>query len=403
MTWQIKKLGNICDFQRGLTYSKKDEVDFSNKVVLRANNINMQDNTLDFTDLRYIRDEIEIPENKITMVGSLLICTASGSKSHLGKVARIDQEYGYAFGGFMGQIVPRKDVDSKYLFYVFVSDAYKELIANLSSGVNINNLKFDDLKDFEIPLPSFPEQRRIVKILDEVFVEVAKAKENAEKSLKNSKELFESYLQSVFEKPASAKGPGVAQWEERRLDEVCEISSKLVNPRKKEYLDLTHVGGGNIEANNGILLDLKTAREEKLISGKFIFDETMVLYSKIRPYLMKVVRPDFIGLCSADIYPLSPLKGKIVRDYLFYLLLSKPFTQYAIKGSGRAGMPKVNREHLFAYRFFVPSISEQKAIVKKLDALSAETKKLEGIYAKKLADLEELKKSVLRKAFAGEL
>ena len=58
-------------------------------------------------------------------------------------------------------------------------------------------------------------------------------------------------------------------------------------------------------------------REEGLISGKFLFDESMVLYSKIRPYLMKVARPDFNGLCSADMYPLTPLPNEITRDDLW--------------------------------------------------------------------------------------
>jgi type I restriction enzyme S subunit len=166
---------------------------------------------------------------------------------------------------------------------------------------------------------------------------------------------------------------------------------------------LLHVGAGNIESKTGQLINLRTAKEEKLISGKFLFDSNMVLYSKIRPYLIKIVRPDFDGLCSADIYPLLPNEKILNRDYLFYLLFSPEFTNFAVKGSARAGMPKVNREHLFAFKFFLPPLPEQKLIVKKLDALSTETKKLEAIYRQKLVDLGELKKSVLKKAFAGEL
>ena len=88
---------------------------------------------------------------------------------------------------------------------------------------------------------------------------------------------------------------------------------------------------------------------------------------------------------------------------MFHLLSSYHFTEYAIEGSQRAGMPKVNRKHLFAYSFYCPTIEEQKKIVKKLDSLSAETKKLEAIYIQKIADLEEMKKSILQKAFSGQL
>jgi len=129
----------------------------------------------------------------------------------------------------------------------------------------------------------------------------------------------------------------------------------------------------------------------------------MVLYSKIRPYLMKVARPDFNGICSADIYPLSPQTGKITKDYLYYLLLSKNFTQYAIKGSARAGMPKVNREHLFEYKLRISTIREQKTAVLKIEQLSNYTNKLITTYTQRLLALEELKKTILQKAFAGEL
>ncbi len=126
-------------------------------------------------------------------------------------------------------------------------------------------------------------------------------------------------------------------------------------------------------------------------------------YSKIRPYLMKVARPDFNGLCSADMYPLTPLPNEITRNYLFHLLLSKPFTDYAIQGSARAGMPKVNREHLFEFRVWLPSVERQEVLSAKLDALHDETQRLESLYQQKLVALDDLKKSLLHQAFSGQL
>lgn len=117
----------------------------------------------------------------------------------------------------------------------------------------------------------------------------------------------------------------------------------------------------------GRLINLRTAKEEGLRSGKFLFSEQMVLYSKIRPYLTKVARPDFQGLCSADIYPLFPINGRIDRNFLFHLLLTPTFTKYAVAGSARAGMPKVNRDHLFAFQFHLPPLGEQRRIVGILD------------------------------------
>jgi type I restriction enzyme S subunit len=271
---------------------------------------------------------------------------------------------------------------------------WKELGTKLQYGAATNFIKIGNFQNYEVSFPPLPEQQRIVSILDEAFAAIDKAKANAEKNLKNAKELFESYLQGVIENE---------DCETIKFSDVCVISSKLIDPKKSEFQNLIHIGAGNIESRKGTLIDLKTAKEENLISGKFLFDETMILYSKIRPYLMKVVNCEFKGLCSADIYPLVPIKGRLLKEFLYYLLLTKDFTDYAILGSQRAGMPKVNREHLFAFKLKLPVIKEQQIIVNKLNVLLSETNKLESIYQQKLTDLQELKKSILQKAFNGEL
>ena len=263
-------------------------------------------------------------------------------------------------------------------------------------GAVFATINKSEIERLQLATSPLSEQQRIVGVLDEAFASLATAQAHAAQNLQNARALFESHLNAVF----THRGEG---WVEKTLSDICEISSSLVDPREKQFLDLPHVGGANIESKTGALIDIKTAREEGLISGKFAFDDTTVLYSKIRPYLMKVARPGFHGLCSADIYPMSPKAGQVDRDYLFHLMLSKHFTDYANIGSARAGMPKVNREHLFQYRTFLPSVAKQKELVTQLDALSAETQRLTRIYEQKLAALAALKKSLLHQAFNGEL
>jgi type I restriction enzyme S subunit len=270
-----------------------------------------------------------------------------------------------------------------------------DVIYSLGRGTAQKNLDVPAFRNIEIKYPkSLVEQQRIVSILDECFKEIDQAKANTERNLKNARELFDSHLLAAF---------NVSGLKNSNLGKVCSITSKLIDPRNPIYQNLIHVGAGNIQSNTGVLTDLKTAKEENLISGKFLFDESMVLYSKIRPYLKKVLNSDFQGLCSADIYPLKPIEDVIIKDYLYHLLLTKEFTDYAILGSQRAGMPKVNREHLFAYEFKLPSLEEQHSIIGRLNELRAETQKLEGVYKKKLSDLDVLKKSILKIAFEGEL
>jgi len=290
--------------------------------------------------------------------------------------------------GFSTALLPR--------FLLYGINSYLKKIEEFTTFTTVKHLSSKQILDVDFPTPPLVEQQRIVAILDEAFDAIATAKANTEKNLQNARALFETHLEASVTAPAAAEAP-------RRLDEVCGITSSLIDPRVAPFLYDLHVGAGNIETGTGILSNLQTAEEERLISGKFPFDETMILYSKIRPYLRKVARPDFSGLCSADIYPLAPIPGKLTRDYLFYLLLSQPFTDYAIEGSARSGMPKVNREHLFGYKVSLPPIGVQEAIAEKLDELHQQSQRLESLSRMKLETLDSLKSSVLHQAFTGNL
>ncbi len=387
--WRVKNLGDVCNLIGGGTPSK-DNADFYTGNIPWATVRDMRSDVITDTEHKITEAAIKNSSTNIIPSGSVIIATRVG----LGKVCLLNQDT--AINQDLRGIFPKDEakLSTRFLFWWLKSVA--DVIVAEGTGATVQGVKLPFVKSLQIPLPPFPEQQRIVAILDEAFEAIAAARANAEQNRQNTRALFESYLQSVF----SQRGNG---WVERSFSEVCEISSTLVDPRQEEYLEQIHIGGANIEAKTGKLLELRTAREENLISGKFIFDESMVLYSKIRPYLMKVVRPDFKGLCSADIYPLSPKSGVLDRNYLFHMLLSPQFTDYANAGSARAGMPKVNRGHLFSYRCFFPPIEQQIEFAASLDALHEETQCLESLYQRKIAALDELKQSLLQQAFSGKL
>jgi type I restriction enzyme S subunit len=394
--WQRKQLGELAELRgrigwRGLTAKEYTQ---EGPLFLSVHSLNYGD-YVDFRDAFHISEEryIESPEIML-QENDVLICKDGAGIGKLGIVGELPDRT--TINSSLLLIRSGKGILPKFLYRCLSSPYFQEIVNSRLNGATTPHLYLRDITEFPVVLPPIPEQQRIVGILDEAFDGIATANANAEQNLQNARALFESHLQSVF----TQRGEG---WSEKKLSDVCAITSTLVDPRKDEFLDLTHVGAGNIESKTGVFVDLKTAREEGLISGKFLFDETMVLYSKIRPYLMKVARPDFNGLCSADMYPLAPLSNEITRDYLFHLLLSKPFTDYAIQGSARAGMPKVNREHLFEFRVWLPNVKKQTELAAKLDALHEETQRLESLYQRKLAALDELKKSLLHQAFSGQL
>jgi len=348
--WQTKTLGELLAVLRNGVNCKQDRSGSGDKVS-RIESIS--DATFDIERVGYAQLKEQDKERFRLQHGDILFSHIN-SAINVGKTAVFDSDEEVYHGVNLLLMRPSSEVTSSYiehsLKFLFQTGYWRGVCKQSVNQASVNQ---QDISRVRVSFPtSLEEQQRIVGLLDEAFASLATAQAHAAQNLQNARELFESHLNAVF----TQRGEG---WVEKTLSDICEISSSLVDPREKQFLDLPHVGGANIESKTGALIDIKTAREEGLISGKFAFEDTTVLYSKIRPYLMKVARPGFHGLCSADIYPMSPKAGQVDRDYLFHLMLSKHFTDYANIRSARAGMPKVNREHLFQYRTFLPSIAKQ--------------------------------------------
>ena len=353
--WEIKKLGDIAKFYRGLTYSKDDEVPSSTNMVLRSNNVDLETNALVYYDMKCLREDLLVDEDKKVKANSILICMSNGSKQHIGKVAYIQDDIDYAFGGFMGLIVPTKDIEGKYLYYLCVSHHFKHFLAGIGNGIGITNLRFSDLSSYCFPVPPIAEQEKIVAELDCLSGIIEKKKQQ----LKELDNLAQSIFYEMF---SNQDGTPV------KLSQACSVVSGLVNPNDEPYCNYPHIGGANIESHTGKFVNVKLAKEENLISGKYPFDDTMILYSKIRPNLNKVALPSFKGICSADMYPLIP-QNEFDKVFLKYILKQKVFLDYAISHSGRANIPKINREDLLNYEFLTYPITLQQDFASKIESI----------------------------------
>jgi type I restriction enzyme S subunit len=374
--------------------------------VLRANNIDLGTHLLNLSDLKYISDDVTVSQTKRVRPGSLLICTASGSKSHLGKVAFIDQDYGYAFGGFMGQITPKKEVEERFLFYVLTSSIYKKYIDELSDGVNINNLKYDQLGQFPVIVPPLPEQRRIVAILDEAFEGIATAKANAEKNLQNAREVFEGHLNAVF----SQRGEG---WMEKGLDEVClkiqdgahespqvlfdtpgngrflYITSKNI---KDGYLDLNKVAYVNSDFHNRIYSRCQPDVGDILLTKDGSNTGNVSINSIAEPFSL-----------LSSVCLIKTNTNFLLQKFLYFYLRS-PIGINKITGSmtGTA-IKRIILKTIKKSTITIPSLQAQMAIVSEIDKLNNYTQHLESLYKQKITALDELKQSLLHQAFNGDL
>lgn len=191
-------------------------------------------------------------------------------------------------------------------------------------------------------------------------------------------------------------------WRRRRLGDVCITVEGQVDPRLPEFCDLPHINGEVIERATGRLLNYRTAQEDKLISGKYLFPAGSVIYSKLRPYLRKVVLVDFRGLCSADAYPLIVTSENLTSEWLKWALLSEDFTSYAIEESLRSRMPKLNREQLMAWKLPLPDKATQVRLSSYLEhQVAVMTTMLRGWQTQNTA-LTLLPAALLREVFEGE-
>lgn len=228
--WTYKKLGEVATFSRGLTFAKGDVADSSSKIVLRSNNIDLSSHSLIFDDVACLNEDFVIPDEKKLHKGDIFICMSNGSTQHLGKVAFIEDDLDYAFGGFMGAIHPDvKEVYPKYAFYSCRSTEYRKFLTSIVNGININNLKWSELSNFPIPIPPLATQSRIVSELDLLQSIIDKQKAQ----LKELDNLAQAIFYDMFGDPVeNEKG-----WEVKKIEEICSsiVRGPFGSALKKEF------------------------------------------------------------------------------------------------------------------------------------------------------------------------
>lgn len=302
----------------------------------------------------------------------------------------------------VGGILRIKDasvLDYRYLFYVLtflhsqvIFDWVKKAHPSIIRKIYHN-----------IPLPPILEQKQIVKILDEVFEKIVKAKENAKRNLQNTRELFESYLQNVFSSPG-------AGWEKKILGDIADVKGGKRVPKgyKLEVKKTNHpyITVSDFTNNGAIdMMDIRYISDEVFEQIKRYTITSEDLYVSIAGTIGKtgIIPKELNGANLTENACKLALKKDIDVKFIYYFTKTRDFKIQARLNTRVAAQPKLALESLKTIRLMVPSLLRQRSIVIKLDMLSDEIKKLEAIYQQKLIDLEELKKSILQKAFSGEL
>jgi type I restriction enzyme S subunit len=318
----------------------------------------------------------------------------------LGIAAGLQNGIGFGSSEFI-VFRPEKYLTSEWLYYFLSRESFRtEGATRMTGAVGHKRVSKEFVESCQIPLPPLSEQQRIVGILDEAFAGLATAKANAEKNLQNARALFESHLHEVFTK----KGKG---WVETTIGkEIRFIDYRGKTPVKTES------GIRLITAKNVKMGYLQESPMEFIAANSYaswmtrgIPNKGDVLFTTEAP-LANVAQLDTDEKVAfaQRIIIMQPSPARLDCTFLKYLLLSHPVQQrIRSKGTG-ATVQGIKASLLKTIEISFPkTLEEQNQCVAQLDALSAETQRLAAIYTRKLAALDELKKSLLHQAFTGEL
>ena len=400
--WEIKKLHELCQIELGKTPYRGDKSYWD--IEKETDNVWLSIADLLKTDGDEVSDSKEYISNKAAKIskvvkrGTLLL----SFKLTLGRLAFAGRDL-FTNEAIAALTIKNEKLIDKYFLYHFLSLFDWNAAAEGDVKVKGKTLNKAKLKEIEVCFPtSLPEQQRIVAILDEAFAAIAKAKANAEQNLKNAKELFESYLQGVFEN----KGEG---WEEKKLGELYSFKNGI-------NFDKTQKNGNGILTLDvlnmyceGLKVDIsKLYRIDKKVKEDCILknEDILIVRSSVKEEGVAWATyfeegDEQITYCGFIIRG-RPFK-ELYAKYVVYFLRTEGVRSELIKKATKSTITNINQSNLSEIIIPIPPIKEQQTIVRQLDALKAETQKLEAVYQQKLADLEELKKSILQKAFAGEL
>ena len=392
--WQIRTLGEIFQIERG--GSPRPIEKFITDDVNGINWIKIGD-TKNVT--KYISKTVEKikPEgakrSRVVNEGDFILSNSmSFGRPYIMKTT------GCIHDGWLVLREKMSDIDKDFFYHLIGSDFVYAQFDSLASGSTVRNLNIELVKKVNVPFPPLPEQQRIVTILDEAFEGIATATANAKKNLAYARELFESYLQSVF----TNKGEG---WVDKTIKDLTTILGDGLHGTPQYTIDGDYyfINGNNL--SDGVI-ELKESTKRVSVDEfnrykKNLTDRTILVSINGTLGNVAFYNGEKVILGKSACY--FNLKDEVDKNFVKYILTSPYFLQYAHKEATGATIKNVSLKTMREFKVPLPSYVEQQIIVNKLDTLNSETKKLEVIYQQKLFALEELKKSILNQAFSGQL
>jgi len=350
--YNFVELKQICELVRGVIFSKNDEVTEDGVQVLRANNINKDRYELDLNDIKLVSPVTAFSDEKKLRKGDIFICLASGSKEHIGKVALIENDTEFYFGGFMGAIRANlSHVIPHYLIRQLTSGHFNDFLREQIAGANINNLSADIFYRFKIPLPPIEVQREIVAEI-----------EGYQKIIDGARQVVDNWKPHIDIDP---------DWPLVKLGDVCNdfknglnFSAEQVGKGTK-FVNIKDVfSDGYIDTSNLEKVEIsEKEKQSKLVSNNdLLFVRSSVKYegvgfpSLINPENEKIVFCGFLIKCTPNIKVVLP-------EYLLYLLRTTEYRNKTVLLSNKANITNISQESIKSLEIPLPPLETQRALV----------------------------------------
>ena len=251
-------------------------------------------------------------------------------------------------GRGLAAITIEDDAERNYVFHLL--KARNNALNQKGTGSTFKAIGKNVLEEVAVPQISRDEQQKCMDMMDLLESIIRERKSQLDK--------LDELIQARFVEMFGDFKTNSMGWPVVGFEEIATIDGNMTTDYDK-YADYPHIGIDSIEKETGVLKGYRTVAEDGVISGKYIFTPAHIIYSKIRPNLNKVALPDFVGLCSADAYPILPIEGKCNRVFLAYNMRSAFFLDYILQFCNRTNLPKVNRKEVAGFRTPLPPLELQ--------------------------------------------
>lgn len=392
--WEKVKLKKYIEIVRGVNYKSNEVYDYKNDNttgILRANNIS-NNGMFNFEKIIYV-DNKNIKNEQMIKNGDIVIAMSSGSKNLVGKAAQAKQNLNFAFGAFCSVVRP-KNINSDFLGFYFLTDYYRNKISELSTGININNLRKDYIENLDIMVPLDPkEQEKIVQVLD-TMSNIIRLRE---KCISHAQDLIPALFQEMFKQYIKQKDKHIS---------IGSVTSdtKQINPLNFFETEFYYIDIASINNDTGIIETPKiiNINETPPSRARKLVQTNDVIISMTRPYLkgFSIIPKHLDGqIVSTGFSVLRSIPEKISPLYLFAYARTDMFVGQLIPKMKGANYPAVRDSDVRSVKIPLPPIELQEQFAEKVEKINSYIKEQN----EELENAKQMFQSLLHHAFTGEL